>query len=304
MRFAVAVITRRRPHGLSRLMESLDRLEPSSGAGPIDIRVLVIENDDAPSTLPPSRWPCTHVLEPRRGIPAARNRALDEAMRLEPAPDWIAFVDDDETVEPDWLRHLADAAVGAPILTGPARPALPGPVPAWALATRAYVQPDHADGATVNEAYTNNIALHRSLVALAACRFDERLLLRGGSDTHLTRMLARSGHAIRWCARAVTHEHYPASRLTPSWALRRAYRVGATNAWIDLDLGIRSRAGCLVLAARFVVRGMVRSLASIISLQPGAAVMHPGLDAAKALGLVFGALGLDRFEEYRTHHGD
>jgi glycosyltransferase involved in cell wall biosynthesis len=305
MRFAVAVITKRRPDGLARLFASLDRLVATDGAAPHALSIIVVENDDSRSPMPASRWPCTHVLEPRAGIPFARNCALDEARRLEPHPDWIAFVDDDETVDPSWLSALAHAASRgeADILTGPARPVLPDPVPAWALQTRCYEQPDHPDGTRLQEAYTNNVALRHGVVADPACRFDDRLLKTGGSDTHLFRRLARDGHRIRWCAQAITFEHYPRSRMTRRWALQRAYRVGATNAWIMLDLHAASRLGCIGMALRYLARGVARAVMSTLRGHVAAATMHPALDAAKAVGLVAGALGIDRFEEYATHHG-
>jgi len=305
MRFAVAVITRRRPDGLARLLASIDRLETIGPRGAIDLSIIVIENDDTASAMPACRWPSRHVLEPRQGIPVARNRAIDEARAIDPAADWVAFVDDDETVDPSWLIALARAAAEshADILTGPARPVLPEPVPRWALQTHAYDQPSHPDGSILHEAYTNNVAVRASLLGTSSCRFDERLLMTGGSDTHLFRSLARKGHRIQWCAEAVTMEHYPHSRLTRRWAARRAYRVGATNAWIMLDLRERTRLGCLALAVRFMARGLVRCTTSLVHGMVDAAAMHLVLDGAKALGLALGATGLDRFEEYATHHG-
>lgn len=305
MRFAVAVITRRRPDGLARLLASIDRLETVGPRGTIELSVIVIENDATASTMPACRWPSRHVLEPRQGIPVARNRAIDEARALDPAADWVAFVDDDETVDPSWLVALecAAAKTDADILTGPARPVLPEPVPRWALQTHAYDQPLHPDGSILREAYTNNVALSASLLGTRSCRFDERLLRTGGSDTHLFRSLARQGHRIQWCAEAVTMEHYPRSRMTRCWAVRRAYRVGATNAWIMLDLRERTRLGCLVLAARFMARGLFRCTTCLVHGMVDAAPMHLVLDGAKALGLALGATGLDRFEEYAAHHG-
>ena len=46
-------------------------------------------------------------LEPRSGIPFARNAALDLANAL--GADWIALIDDDEYAEPDWLLKLYEA---------------------------------------------------------------------------------------------------------------------------------------------------------------------------------------------------
>ena len=49
--------------------------------------------------------PVLYVHEPRAGIPAARNAALEAAKSI--SPDWIAFIDDDEVAPPRLDRAAA-----------------------------------------------------------------------------------------------------------------------------------------------------------------------------------------------------
>ncbi len=48
-------------------------------------------------------WPVEYVAEPERGIARARNRAVAACADV----DFVAFIDDDEVPEPDWLSRCA-----------------------------------------------------------------------------------------------------------------------------------------------------------------------------------------------------
>jgi GT2 family glycosyltransferase len=95
---SVAICTRERPDDLTRALKAVAALDPPPA------EVLVIDN--APST-PRTRevaaaFPsCRYVREDRRGLDAARNRALAEARS-----PIVAFTDDDAAPEPEWLGRL------------------------------------------------------------------------------------------------------------------------------------------------------------------------------------------------------
>jgi len=69
------------------------------------------------------RW----VREPRPGVAAARNCGVGNARGR-----WIAFFDDDQIAEPDWLAHLVEVArrTGAACVGGTVRLQLPDSVTA------------------------------------------------------------------------------------------------------------------------------------------------------------------------------
>ncbi|MHC4811002.1 MAG: glycosyltransferase family A protein, partial [Planctomycetota bacterium] len=100
MHITIGVITGGRTQGLERLLESLADLS-FSGERPA-MEVLVMDNH--PEQLARAvcdrfrdRLPVRHEVEPRRGIPFARNAVIAAA---DPATDFIAYVDDDQTVDP------------------------------------------------------------------------------------------------------------------------------------------------------------------------------------------------------------
>lgn len=109
----VAVCTRARPKMLAACLASLSRLNIPS---PLDASAIVIENNDKPDSYPVVEEARKHtslkihyVLEPTLGIACARNRALQQARTL--GVDYLAFIDDDETAEPNWLAALLEVAL-------------------------------------------------------------------------------------------------------------------------------------------------------------------------------------------------
>jgi glycosyltransferase involved in cell wall biosynthesis len=98
----VAVCTRNRPDDLTRCLDSLE-LAREAFEGPVE--VLVVDNappDDATQHVVRCRPGVRYVREPVPGLDVARNRALAEARGT-----WLAFVDDDVRVDPQWLQGLA-----------------------------------------------------------------------------------------------------------------------------------------------------------------------------------------------------
>ena len=309
MRIAIGVITRRRPTGLTRLLASIDALHGvrGTGDGPLVTQVIIVENDQA-SVLQaplPCRVPIHYALEQRVGIPCARNRVIAEALLLNPRPEWLAFVDDDETVDPHWLQAMGSlaATTSADVVTGPSIPMLPPPAPRWALDSGAYNQPRYPTGTSMPHAYTNNVWTRLSCLVDDKFRFDERLLQTGGSDTHLYRRLALHNHAIVWCDEAICREWYPMTRMTRRWALQRSYRIGATNAWIMKELGEGGRLQCTWQGVRFIARGMLRTAQAVLNGKFSAASMTLPLDSARAAGLILGAFGIAQHQEYQVLHG-
>jgi glycosyltransferase involved in cell wall biosynthesis len=107
----VVICTRDRPQALRRALESLQAQSDSGFA------TLVVDN--APSTAAAAGvvdelgWgSCRYVIESQSGLSRARNRALREA-----STDFIAWIDDDELADPDWVRRIKEG------FDHPARPA-------------------------------------------------------------------------------------------------------------------------------------------------------------------------------------
>ncbi|HEY0869766.1 MAG TPA: glycosyltransferase, partial [Acidothermaceae bacterium] len=220
----VAVLTYRRPSELALLLPELSR----QAAGRPAIRVLVVDNDPAASgsaVVSAAADPTIrYVHEPRPGIAAARNRALDEAASY----DLLVFIDDDEWPNPTWLESMlevhdrtASAAVVGPVISEYA--AEPDP---WIKAGRFFDRRRLPSGTRIDVAATNNLLLDLRQVRAFGLRFDEAFGLSGGSDTLFTRELHRRGGALVWCDEAIVIDQVPMERLTRRWVLLRALRSG------------------------------------------------------------------------------
>jgi GT2 family glycosyltransferase len=242
-----------------------------------------------------------YEVEPERGIAAARNRLVAISTRL--GVDYVAFVDDDEWVEPAWLSCLvhtaqeyrADGVQGMVVLEYDAE------VPSWIAAGRIFELPRHRTGERVRGSSTANLLLKRERLDELEGPFDRDFDLTGGSDYHLFARLSRLGAVIVWCDEAVTHEHVPASRGNVPWILKREFRTGITYSQTSrkLEPGPR-RALRVVRTLRELVRSMVLLPPAII--RGRAAALHMLRNGTRSVGSLLGIVGLT-YQEYKETHG-
>ncbi len=98
---SVCIATFRRPNGLRKLLQSL-----LAQRGAPEFEVVVIDNDKAGSARTTvgafsGSLSLSYAIEPERGLASARNHAVRIARG-----EFLAFVDDDETVPATWLGTL------------------------------------------------------------------------------------------------------------------------------------------------------------------------------------------------------
>lgn len=224
----VCLCTCRRTDRLPRLLAALAGQET---AGAFTHSLAVVDNDPAGSAGPVIRKFAEHSpvevrssWEPQPNIARARNRALHLAHG-----EHVAFIDDDESPGPDWLRHLHAAAHRdrAAAALGPVRPRYSIPPPGWLLRGKFWERDELPTGSRVpwTRCRTGNALVRRAALLALDPVFDERLAT-GGEDVDLFRRLAAAGHSFTWCAEAVVHEDVPPHRCTRRYLLRRALLRG------------------------------------------------------------------------------
>lgn len=300
-RFVVAVCTARRPGLLERCLVSLTALEAPDGA---DVAIAVVENDAAPASrevvdrvAADTSREIRYVLEPRRGIPFARNRAL--ALALDMGADWIALIDDDESADPDWLVKLDGAATrfGADVANGPVRRVYEVREPHWWKGQR---QKARATGTRIPEAPTNNVLISARLVRPdgLGLSFDERLTY-GSEDMDFFRRADRAGAHMIWVDDAFVEEYIPASRVTTRRLLSRLHMAAASGAFNMVLSDGRGRAALKFVpkSARRIVLGAlavpVGAGIALVAKQRGEKILYYGLTRiAKGTGNVRGLLGV------------
>ncbi len=192
-----------------------------------------------------------------RNIATARNAALGGA-----SGEFVAFIDDDETADPDWIasllavasRHEADAVFG------PVRAIYPADAPAWMARTGVFSKTPGADGERLRTGATSNALVRRS--AVAGLRFREAFGRTGGEDTDFFRRLHRQGAVLVASAKGAVSETVPPERLRVGHLRRRYTRGGHTFAVIMLEgRPAREKAAFYAASAAKLLLGGVAALA-------------------------------------------
>ena len=229
MKLTLSICTHNHLAALKQTLAGLHDLHPPKKPW----ELLIVDNASSDGTeawLTQVDWQrtdidCRIVQENRLGVAHARNRALAEAKG-----EYVVFLDDDETPEPDWLTNLEQviddyqpAAIGGRI-----RAQLPGRRPDWLtdellgfLGELNYGPVERALTEPSTPTFTGNAVFHRQTV-LDAGGFDSNLGRRGniqsgGEDTELYRRLINLKKTVRWAPQAVIHHRIE------SWKLRRTY---------------------------------------------------------------------------------
>ena len=298
----VAMLTYRRPELLAAVVPVL--LEQ---ARPLGAAVVLVDNDpDGGAADAAGRWVAeglTYLHEPRPGIAAGRNRALDHALAAGAAA--VVFLDDDEVPRPGWLQALVGAwrGWGCAAVVGPAVPTFDVAPDAWVAASGLFDRTVHPSGTRVRGAATNNLLLDLAVLRAEDLRFDDAFGLTGGSDSMLTRALTRRGHEIRWCDEAEVDSPVPARRSTRQYVVHRSFRTGTT--WSRVSLALESGPRRHLRRAELVARGVLRCLKGSLVVVRGALTgslrsrATGAVHCAAGAGMLSGALGVAYVEYAR-----
>ncbi|MGX1501285.1 succinoglycan biosynthesis protein ExoM [Labrenzia sp. MBR-25] len=233
-KLVITVCTAQRPKMLQSCLKSLDNvIKPEK----TQIVIVVVENDPVPHFIGAAATelkekfalPIFFHHEKRKGIPFARNTALEAA--LEHDPDWVALIDDDERAEPDWIEKLYAACKEhkAEVANGPVRRIYEKPAPHW---WKSQLLKPRATGTVITEAPTNNVLLSGRIIARdgLSLRFDERLTF-GSEDIDFFRRTHAAGVKMIWVNDAFVEEDIPASRVTTGRLLSRMHMAATSGAY-------------------------------------------------------------------------
>jgi succinoglycan biosynthesis protein ExoM len=251
-RTVIGVASYRRRRLLEALLKTLQaQAWPGLGA----VEIVVVDNspdhDLADFTPPAGPFPIEIVSEPEPGISAARNKALDLARARN--AEFLAYIDDDELAEPDWLASLfaKQRETDADVVVGMVR-GEPGPgAPAWMAAAAVFdtAPPDH--DRHVGAGFSCNILFR--LAAADGLRFSPDFGLTGGEDTLFFAQMHKNGATFTHALDAVVREPTAPERAKLSWLLRRWTREAISEGEVALRLNLTTRAKVLAQgAARFV----------------------------------------------------
>lgn len=204
-----------------------------------EIELILVDNDPAGAALTDLRRFASdvgpHVIvlhEPRAGVSNARNAALARARGR-----FIAFLDDDQVADRDWLASLirvADAHT-ADVVFAPTRTRLIATPREHTDFFHAFFarDPGHVDGAIDVFYGAGNSLIRRDALPSAEPFSDARNEI-GGEDDLLFQQMKAAGARFAWSSLAIVWETPDQKRVTLGYTLKRAFAYGqgpATHCW-------------------------------------------------------------------------
>lgn len=305
---AICVATFKRPQFLRDLLDSMISIELRG----IEARLIIVDNDPAGSAGPIVKAagealpiPVTYCIEPLAGIPFARNRLVTEAARA--GADFVAFVDDDQLVEPTWLVELVDVALrlNADAVGGRSIPRFEPGVPEWVRRSGLYYGFGQPTGTPATHLPTCNVLVRLAAMQTIPGPFEVRQEITGGTGTDYLFFdrFTQAGYSSVWCFESVAYERYLPSRTTIRWMLTRRYRYG-------VDEGVRRRLNnpSTRESVVFTARSVALVAKYVLFLAP-AMLIRGRVGLVANVGVVCGAIGRvsglfgKPYREYRHIHG-
>ncbi|WP_254507409.1 glycosyltransferase [Anatilimnocola floriformis] len=217
----------------SMLRDALRSLYDLRTAGEFSYEILVVDNnspDDTPAVIEEcrreSRATLRGVRETKPGVAAARNRGVREAHG-----EWIAFFDDDQIADADWLYELRRGVLekDCRIVGGAVHLLLPehcernlDPFCRMLLGESKLADEPIPYNHKLNPG-AGNLMVEKSI-------FDEVGLfneaLRRGEDTDLYRRTRAAGLVAWYLPAAIIHHMTPNERLEDSYVLKLSRNMG------------------------------------------------------------------------------
>ena len=254
MKTSVCICTCKRPALLERLLASLRDVD-LGGLTPDDVKVVVVDN----SPTGEARAVCERVArtlpielhfaeEERRGIPFARNRAVREALSL--GSEWIAFIDDDDLPQSDWLLQLLQKQEEsrADVVCGVWRWNVPANGSSWARSTPLFrsLPLDQRSRGIPPWMATCNVLISRETIETLAAEgpvFSPEFGFLGCDDTDMFIRASKAGARIEVAEKSIINRYWEEFRLTLRGILRHSFRQGNTIVHIakkhDAPAGLR-----------------------------------------------------------------
>ncbi|MFY0602011.1 MAG: glycosyltransferase [Cyclobacteriaceae bacterium] len=221
--------TFQRPKMLEETLKSFQKLNVPEG---IAVKLYIADNDaneSAKSIVTRLKDSLSieveYFVEEKRGIVFMRNLIMEKA--LEQNASLLAFIDDDEEVENNWLEVMLSnkEKYNADVVVGRVERILPENTPKWILKGNFFERPNIPTGSVRQAASTSNVIFDLNLIGNEmGLRFHPSLNLSGSSDTFLFEEATRKGAKIIWVNDNLVKESIPLSRMTVNWLLKRAFR--------------------------------------------------------------------------------
>lgn len=298
----VCVPTCLRPQMLGECLRSLAKARVPQG---YRVQLIVLDNDaeqSAEEVVAAASFPfdIRYVCEPRRGLSSVRNRALMEATNAN--ADYLAFCDDDQIVDENWLCALAEGMqeTGADAIAGYVIGIFPDNKPPWWVIPSKRNADENAK--TTKGGFPTNLLLMKARV-FADLRFDEEFNQTGAEDYDFSRRAMMQGFVCATTGKAkATEEVHPArlalaNHFKTQWQRQTGY-----------VLSHRKTDGATMTIIRFLPRGIVKTIKGVIyctlGLVLGKSTLRRGIkNIISGTGTIYGTFTHGNFQKYANIDG-
>jgi glycosyltransferase involved in cell wall biosynthesis len=213
-----------------------------------------------------------YAIEPQSGISHARNRTVAMSQG-----EFLAFIDDDESVPPNWLTNLLHCMVHskADAVFGPVLPIFPPLSKNWAISGRFFESSRFADLTRIHSDHsrTGNSMVRAIWARTRICApFDVRLANSGGEDYDFFAWVESNQGILVWSEHAVVSEFVPLERQEVGFLLKRSYRTSIVYwrrqnakraAYLAIVEAIRGLGGgtiCMLFGVLLLPTGLANSI--------------------------------------------
>ncbi|PQJ68003.1 glycosyltransferase [Photobacterium angustum] len=280
---------------MATFCQCIESLQQQKINDTLSVDILVVENNkthnqavvEAIARYQHAPFTIHHQLETTAGIPFARNNGLRFGQQQ--GFDYLAFVDDDAIADPNWILTLFSALQdhNVQVTTGPQFPIYPDNTETLYTAAKVYHERKLTDGTTLSWAATNNVLLDLNFFAQNQLVFNNQLIF-GGEDKALFQQVSRHDGKILWVQNAIISEFISPERLSLKWALKRRFRIGATELQIEscINSQAKSYVRCLFKGSAYLAKGALLLLPDAIL--PKRSILNSLGDLAHGCGFFYG----------------
>jgi succinoglycan biosynthesis protein ExoM len=259
---SVCIATYKRPQLLKNLISSLldQKLPPN-----ISLEIIIVDNDESKGAENVVRsFSCkdavslSYYIQPKKNISLTRNLGLKNA-----SGDFIAIVDDDETVDKYWIFNLIETLnkYDADIVFGFVEPVFDPNAPPWAKQRELYMSHSQKTGSIAKASYTTNCLFKTTLLRKYNIEFKPEYGLSGGEDTFFFETLRKKGAKLVYCNEAVSYEIIPMNRTRLKYIFAKSFQGG--NTWARNKISLENNAFQIVRIDMFF-RGLLGALFFVV----------------------------------------
>lgn len=166
-----------------------------------------------------------YLAEEVKNISLARNKAVRHSKG-----NLVAFIDDDEYPEDDWLLSLFKIYVkfSCAGVSGPVHPLFRGNPPHWLKKIKFYYYGhEKSSGEDIrDEFHTGNALVNKDIFNREENYFDPSFGETGGEDTDFFLRMSAKGYNFKWCSEGMVYAVCAEERCRFRWLLKRHLRNG------------------------------------------------------------------------------